>query len=98
MRKANELSITEMKSALRGRRYHFYCGWNGDSKDITIKTVRRSKEHKGFFDLVGNNLKGEKEAMLLSKITMTSLLRYGHYEEHNEIDHCPYKNTHKIFN
>lgn len=97
MVKENNLSIAEMKTALRGKRYHFFSGWNGTERSIVIRTVRHSKERKGWFEIVGNNLKGNEQSELLPKETIQGLVRYGKFERRNEIDHCPYRDIYRIF-
>lgn len=97
MRKANRLSIAEMKAALRGKRYHFFSGWNGIEREIVIRTVRHSKKRKGWFEIVGNNLKGVEQLELLTEETLQGLLRYGKVEKCNKVDHCPYRDIYRIF-
>lgn len=95
--KENKIPVAELKAALCDKRYSYYSGWNGSSRNIIIKTIRRSKQHKGFVAIVGNNMKGEKDTALVSDAVMNALVRHGKYEECKEIDHCSYKDAHNIF-
>ncbi len=101
MKKTNKLSIAEMKTALRGRRYEFFSGWNSTFRTFIITSVRHYGNSKGKYYVLMGVAKSNPDFRYEETITydcIQGLIDNGQYSRLNEVDYCQYRDRYRVFN
>lgn len=100
MGKPNHITVAEAKKILKGREYSYFCGWNGTSRQFIVTNIRRSKDHKGYYLLIGHAKRNDdfKFETTIDAACLNDLCSKGQHKKYNEIDHCPFTVSHRILN
>ena len=75
---------------LIGRKLHTYDSWNGNSYYITIEGAEQETNAVRF---IGTNSYGGKSGIYVDNELLPTLMKTGHAEETDEIDHCDVKRS-----
>lgn len=101
MKKANKLSIAEIKAALCGKRYHYFSGWNSMFRTFIITSIHHHKKSRDKYYILVGVAKSNPDFKYTKTVTsdcIRGLIDNGQYTSLNEVDHCHFRDTHAIYN